>query len=404
MVTALYLYIDPGTGSLLASTLIGIAMTLVYTFKGWFYRLRYVLSGSGKANPYDYSGKLVFFSEGRGYWRVYEPVISALIERGTEAVYLTAGEDDPGLAVESPLIESHYLGDIQQAIFTLNRLKASVCVMTTPQLDVVALRRSPHVGHYCHIIHSPTDVHAYKKFAFDFFDSVLCSSEAQIENLRYLESERGTPAKELYRTGCTYYDVFAPAAEASGDHVLVAPTWGDRTFFKEAGREMLERLLGAGYRVIFRPHPQSWISDREVMQDVVDAVGDHPNLTIDRRTGGEEAIRESSILICDITSGMVFDVALAHEKPVVAVAFDWRDGGYEASDLPRDTAAVAFLDEAGAIIRAADVGQVADAVEVASRKRVTPEVVDRHIFNFRRAGKPAAEQIVSIYEKTAPCS
>ena len=55
--------------------------------------------------------------------------------------------------------------------------------MTTPQLDVFALKRSKSVDHYCYVIHAPNNIHADKKFAFDYFYSVLCSSHAQIENL-----------------------------------------------------------------------------------------------------------------------------------------------------------------------------------------------------------------------------
>jgi len=114
---------------------------------------------------------------------------------------LSADEEDEGLLLTNDCVETHYIGNIRQAIFVLNQLKAKVCVMTTPQLDVIALKRSKDVDHYCHIIHSPTDIHAYKKFAFDYFDSVLCSSEAQINNLKFLEYERNSLPKQLLRTG-----------------------------------------------------------------------------------------------------------------------------------------------------------------------------------------------------------
>jgi len=150
------LYIDPGTGSLLISALIGFALTLLYTLKGVFYKVSYLFSGKGDGYLPDLTGEIVFFSEGKGYWRVFEPVIEEMIRRGQKVVYLTADREDPGLALSSEFVQAHYLGSIKQAIFHLNRLKARICVMTTPQLDVIALRRSKNVRHYCHIVHSPS--------------------------------------------------------------------------------------------------------------------------------------------------------------------------------------------------------------------------------------------------------
>ena len=46
----------------------------------------------------------------------------------------------------------------------------------------------------------------YKYFAFDFFDTVMCSGKHQIESIRQLEKLRKTK-KELLQTGLTYFDV-----------------------------------------------------------------------------------------------------------------------------------------------------------------------------------------------------
>jgi|TARA_B110000285_G_C15142505_1_gene631929 hypothetical protein len=392
-------YIDPGTGSLIISTIVGIVLTLLFSVKGLFYRLSYLFLGRGTGNLVDFSGEIVFFSEGKQYWRVYQPVIEEFVKKGQKIIYLSADKEDKGLSFESEFVEAHYLGNVKQAIFTLNRLKAKICVMTTPQLDVIALRRSENVDHYCHIIHSPTDIHAYKKFAFDFFDSVLCSSTAQIDNLRYLEKERNTQPKQLFETGCTYYDVFKSDDMISGDALLLAPTWGDRTFFKSSGKEILNYLLESGHKVIFRPHPQSWISDKGLMDEIVSEFGSNSNLTIDKETSGENAIRNSKLLICDISSGMVFDMAFVYKKPVVAVEFDWADGGYESSDLQNKSAAIELLKDVGGFINPSEIKEISKVVDEASKKLVSQEIIDQHIFNFQRAGKTAADQIVSIYKE-----
>jgi len=346
----------------------------------------------------DFSDRLVFFSEGQSYWRVYEPVIRSLVAKGVALVYLTADSDDDGLSFDSEFVESHYLGGMKQSIWILNRLKATMCVMTTPQLDVIALKRSKDVKHYCHIIHSPTDIHAYKKFAFDYFDSVLCSGSFQIENLRYLEQIRGTAPKELFETGCTYYDDFKIDTAAIGNAILVAPTWGDRTFFKIYGHQIIRDLLSAGFEVIFRPHPQSWISDKNELDNLLTDFGNHDRFLLDKNTTAQSSLFASKVLICDITSGMLFDMAFAYRKPVVAINFKWKNGGYEAISLQRETAALDLVRDLGIVVDPSDCEKIVDAVKVASAKVAADDVLGKYIYNFGQAGNVAAEHIVLIYQ------
>jgi hypothetical protein len=394
-----FLYIDPGTGSLFINLLAGLLVAVVYYFRNIYYRLSSFFAGDFKLDVSDFSHGIVFFSEGKNYWRVFQPVIEELIQRRQKVVYLSADKDDLGLSFNSDFYESHYIGDLKAAIFQLNRLKTKMCVMTTPQLGVISLRRSDAVKHYCHIIHSPTDIHAYKKFAFDYYDSVLCSSNAQIYNLRYLEERRNSKAKNIFQTGCTYYDLYDPNLKSDGSSVLVAPTWGDRTFFKLHGKELLRHLIDSGHRVILRPHPQSWISDKDLLNDIILEFQSVPNLVIDKEIDGEQAFRKSMILICDVTSGTLFDAAFLYKIPVIGIQFDWPDGGYEASDLTNETAAQSLLDDIGAILNVQNIRGISNIINTLSQKSITPELINKHIFNFMSSGKIAADQIVSIYKK-----
>ena len=39
-VTPSYAYLDPGTGSMLVSVIVGVIASLLYIFRGWFYGLK----------------------------------------------------------------------------------------------------------------------------------------------------------------------------------------------------------------------------------------------------------------------------------------------------------------------------------------------------------------------------
>ena len=109
----------------------------------------------------------------------------------------------------------------------------------------------------------------YKYFAFDFFDTVMCSGKHQIESIRQLEKLRKTKKKELLQTGLTYFDVLENRKQkqqnisknknTSKKVFLVAPTWKDNNIIEKYGVKPLKDLVNLGYQVILRPHPQMFI-------------------------------------------------------------------------------------------------------------------------------------------------
>ena len=71
MMTILPLYIDPGTGSMLFSILIGAATTLFFLSRALFLKLKVIFSG-GKAAVQDKSyKKYVIYCEDKRYFTVY---------------------------------------------------------------------------------------------------------------------------------------------------------------------------------------------------------------------------------------------------------------------------------------------------------------------------------------------
>jgi len=390
-------YIDPGTGSLLISVIIGGFLTLLYNLKGFFYRVITKISGGVFKGNNDYTGKLVFFNEGKKYWSVFKPVFDNLSKTKQEFVYLSADKDDPGLNYEYELCVKQYIGKINKAIPVLNSIKAKMCVMTTPQLNILNLKRSRHVQHYCNILHAPSDIHVYRKFAFDDFDSILCTSKYQIENLRQLEKDRNTRTKQLFETGCTYYDNVELIDRSEGDSILIGPTWGDKSFLSNCGEEMIEKILESKHKVILRPHPQSWISDKELLDDLISKFESNPLFSFDREVTNTKALSRAKVLICDL-SGIIYDVSFIHKKPVIAIEYKWGDGGYESSDLINKQSSKYLLEDIGKMISENDIFKINNIISEVVMGEFLPEIVDKHIFNFQNASKVATEQIISIFK------
>lgn len=326
-------YIDPGTGSMLFTILIGVLGAAFYSLRMLFIKLRYRIGG-GKVEELDKKIPLVIFSDGKQYWKVFKPICQELSSRGQEVVYYTMSEDDPALTAQLPGMTAEYIGADNRAFSKLNFLKANVVFSTTPGLDVYQWKRAKDVDFYVHIPHAPNDITLYRMFGIDYYDAILLSGDYQVKQIRQLEAKRELPQKDLQLVGIPYMDDMASRLAAVGkaeDHertVLLAPSWGDSALFGVYGGKIIEKLLETGYHVIVRPHPQSFKSETELMDKLMAAYPNSDKLEWNRDSDNFEVLRRSDILISDF-SGVIFDFSLIYDKPVIYTNPNFDLGPYD---------------------------------------------------------------------------
>ena len=228
----MFYYIDPGTGSMLFTILIGVLSAGVYAIRNVFIKLRFSLSG-GKADV-SQNDKIPFviFSDDKRYCTVFEPICDEFEKREVSLTYMTASEDDPLLKKEYKYITTQFIGDGNKAFAKLNMLKADIVLSTTPGLDVYQWKRSRDVKYYVHIFHTVNDVIFYRMFGTDYYDALLLSGDYQIEQIRLLESMRNIKPKELVVVGQPFMDTLYEKRMAVQEQktpkenitVLLAPT------------------------------------------------------------------------------------------------------------------------------------------------------------------------------------
>ena len=152
----LFLYIDPGTGSMLFSILIGAAATLFFLINAALLKFKVFLSGkkSGINAAQDASFKnFVVYVEGKQYWNVFKPVADAFEQRKIPLTYYTSAKDDPAFEEKYEFVKPEFIGEGNAAFARLNLLSAGVVLMTTPGLHVYqkrqTLRARPAHGKRC---------------------------------------------------------------------------------------------------------------------------------------------------------------------------------------------------------------------------------------------------------------
>lgn len=334
----MFLYIDPGTGSMLFSILIGVISTLAFLVRKIFLKIKFILSGGKLEKINNEKLPYVIFSDHKRYWNVFKPICDEFEKRNIELIYLTASQDDPALHEQYKHVKTEFIGEGNKAFAKLNLINARIVLSTTPGLDVYQWKRSKTVDFYVHILHTVGDPIMYRMFGLDFYDSIILSGPYQVEQMRKLETMRNIKQKELKTIGCTCLDSLKEQLDAKGPvkndsnnkTILLAPTWGASGILSKYGEKLLDALIGTGYQIVVRPHPQSFSSEKEMIEHLMEKYPESPKFNWNRDNDNFDILNKSDLMITDY-SGIIFDYAFVFEKPLICADTKFDASPYDAA-------------------------------------------------------------------------
>ena len=340
-------YIDPGTGSLLFSALFGIIGTLFFLSKALLIKLKTISFSKSKNIETEASKKarIIIYGEDKRYCNVFKTIIEELIKLEIPVIYYSSSEDDPIFEIKNDLLYTEFIGVGNKAYAKLNFIEADICLMTTPNLDVFQLKRSKGVKKYVHIFHAPSEAALYCLYSLDFFDAVLLNGENQVSDIRELESTRNTKVKDLEIIGSTYLDELDKKKNEAMKSVtkytdkrtvLIAPSWGMNGLLKRFGEKLIDPILDSGYHVIVRPHPQSLIVEKDMIEKLKNKYKDNSNLEWDFNRDNIHSLSKADVMLSDF-SGVIFDYAFLFNKPTIIPSFTFDKRGYDAIELKGET-------------------------------------------------------------------
>ena len=340
-VSPCFAYIDPATGSMLFSIVIGIVATVFFLLKSFLYKLHFVFTGYGKKLKNNYIS-IVLYNEGKKYDICFEPLLDEFEKRKTAVVYYTSEYDDPMLNKGYKYIKAEFIGKGNKAYMKLSLLQADICVMTTPGLDVYQLKKSKYVKNYCHIFHGAGDACDYRLFGLDYYDSVMLMNHINGIYIRELEQKRNLKPKELVVAGELDLDKMSeliklmPKEKNNKFTVLIAPTWGPQAIFSKYGTFLVDELLKEDWNIIIRPHPQSLISEKKLIEEIKNKYTENKNIIWDDNVSNLISLNKADILISDF-SGIIFDYAFLFNKTFIYTKYELNREIYDYSDLDHDT-------------------------------------------------------------------
>ena len=381
------LYIDPGTGSMLFSILIGVVSTLVFFGRKLMMKMKFVISGGKAARLSNMKIPYVIFSDHKRYWNVFKPICDEFEKRGVPLVYWTASPDDPMLSEKYETVKTEFIGEGNKAFARLNMMNAGIVLSTTPGLDVYQWKRSKTADYYVHIPHTADELLGYRMFGMDFYDAVLLTGDFQGGYIRQVEKMRGIPQKELVTVGCTYLDTMKSRfesieikKESSVPTILLAPSWGESAILAKYGSKIIDALLQTGFNLIIRPHPQTVSSEREILEPLLAAYPDSDCLEWNYDNDNFSVLAKSDIMITDF-SGIILDYTFIFGKPLLYADTSFDSAPYDAAWFDEENWRLKILPELGIRLDEKDFPNMKAVIERAlhseqfrqNRKRISGE-------------------------------
>ena len=246
-------------------------------------------------------------------------------------------------------------------------------------------------------------------FGIDYYDAIMLSGEYQAKNIRDLEALRNLPEKDLVMVGIPYMDEMVNRLKSheiiNNDQktVLLAPSWGSSALFAVYGHRIIDELLKTDYHIIIRPHPQSFTSEADMINKLMEKYPESERLEWNRDRDNFDVLCRSDILISDF-SGVVFDFSLVYDKPVIYTNPDFDLSLYDAWWLDDELWTVSALKRIGVELtedKLSDIGNLIDDCLNQSQFADGREQVRAETWaNYGTGAQKAAEYLIAQYKMT----
>lgn len=357
---------------------------------------------------------IAFYSEGSGFWKYYKGTVEWLLSNSDARIhYITKDPNDQvfEIAKNEPRLLPYYISE-QKLITLMMKMDVDVMVLSTPELDNYYLKRSRVRNDvtYVFIPHHMSSMHlvAGSKQAYDHFDSILCVGPHQVNELRRMEQLYGLPERELVEVGYSLLDDEVADYQSSRwepnkrPTVLIAPSWNDDNILDLCIDDLLAALLGRGWRVIVRPHPEYTKRYRprwDALKSRYAGLSDE-ELVFEDDFASNASILTSDCIITDWSSvAMEFSFttlkpSLYVDTPMKVANPDWEEVGI----VPLD---ISIRNEIGRSVSPDDLSSVTGIVEDMLGNSdawvdTIREARSRHVFNLGTGAEAAGEYLLGL--------
>lgn len=355
-----------------------------------------------------YGGKqLVFYSEKNGFYKYYKNVIETILSKTDIVIhYITSDPKDEVFTFANDQFRVYYIGE-NKLIILMMKMEADMVVMTMPDLQKYHIKRSivKEDIEYVYLDHGiGSDNLMLRKHALDYFDTIFASNEIGKSEIRAQEKCYGLKKKNIVKFGSCLIDNMIEAYEADSDYVnekltiLIAPSWQDENILDSGIHEILESILGKGYYVIVRPHPQYVRHFEDKLLDLARQYGDKSDFELQMDFSSNETVFQADILITDWSS-IAYEYSFTTLKPTLFINTPMKvmNPDYEEIGvLPFD---IEIRGKIGISINMDQLSEISTAVETLKNdkmfsKEEMKKIRSKYLYNVGSSGEVGAKYII----------
>lgn len=357
---------------------------------------------------------LVFYSEKSGFYKYFRPIIEYLLEHSNAIIhYVTNDPNDQifEIAKKQTKIKPYYIGP-QKIITFMMKMDADIVAMTTPDLEKYYLKRS-YVRkdiEYVYVPHGITSTNlTTQKGAYDHFDTVLCSGQYQINEMRETEEMYNLPARNLVPCGYGMLDELIKNVEKMDCHrrpdgkkqILIAPSWQADNILESCIDGLVEQLYGDDYLLTIRPHPEFVKRYPNKMKQLMSRYSDKDasKLVFETDFSTNQSIFSADLLITD-WSAISFEYAFATKRPVLSINTPMKVTNPDYVKYKNQPIDITMRNQIGQSLELDEIHQAGKVVaellrdpeEMAARIQ---QIRDANIFNVGHFGEAAGKYLLA---------
>lgn len=358
--------------------------------------------------------KLVFYSEGSGFYKYFQGIIEYLLQNTNIVIhYVTSDPKDQIFEIykENNQIRSYYIGE-NRLITLMMKMDADIVVMTMPDIETFHIKRS-YVRKDVEYIFVPHALHSINLMmrtgCVNNFDTVLITGKHQLEEIRRTEEVYKVKKKQLVECGYPLLDSMIKDYEKNHKSendcttILIAPSWQDQGIMDLCLEDMLDIMKEADYKVIMRPHPQYVRHKPEYLDQLTRRYETNDNVEIQVDFSSNNTVFDADVLITD-WSGIAYEYAFTTLRPVLFIDTPMKVQNPEYEKIGVAPMNIWMRKEIGLVLSPNETKNINSTVEkMISMKDEYRSVIQRYreqyIYNLGRSAEVGASYIIDQIQK-----
>lgn len=366
--------------------------------------------------------QIVFYSEKNGFYKYFKDIIEEIIRRtNIEIHYISSDPDDEIFELSSDQFHTYYIGE-NKLIVLMMKIDADIVAMTMPDLQRFQIKRSIIRDdiEYIYIDHGIGSINMLlRKHALDHFDTVFSSNEIKDNEIRAQEEKYSLKPKTIVKYGYGLIDNMILAYEK--DHpfdeeslttkaqpqILIAPSWQADNILDTCIDDILDNILGKGYYVIVRPHPQYVRHYMDNLNRIKDKYSSNRDFELQLDFSSNKTVYDADILMTD-WSGIAYEYTFTTLKPTLFINTPMKVINPDYEEIGVVPFDIEIRDKVGISLELNEMDKIAETVdtllnsEMYSKEEIK-KLREKYLYNVGCSTKVGASYIIDrLVQKNNP--